>query len=893
MLWLTLFAQRRPRIALLVAGMTTLVVGAGVLRLDLNMDGRALTPSNRSELRIDREIRDRFDFRDSIALLVRTDHPNGVYNAETVALLRSLTEALIDLDGVEERHVVSLATESNFRHREGSLKLQRMLESELRSELALARLREDARRIGFYHGRLISFDEKAAAIYVGTPPEADREAFYRRVLAVVAAQDPGRDTISAIGAPVAEMLLGRHILEDLGAPNWMLTPILETKAGGGSPRAWLRALGLVPLAILIMAAVFFWAYRRLAAALMPLLEAGAALLFTLGLMGWAGAPFYLTMAVMPIILTAMGVTDEIHIFHRYAGLAARPGADASAAVASAMVEMRGPIVKTSLTTAVGFLSFTLSPMAPVRVFGLFTSAGILFCMLWSLTAVPALLTLIPARRLVASASNQKQTRLGAWVGALLAWRRPAMAVAVTALALAAAAPWGIARLEVQDSWIGGFAPESGFRKAADFFDQHFLGAHILLIELDGGYRKVEALVEAGSMAANRFPLTGVLALEPERLPGTRLRIAFPEARARNSDDPRDKRQWSAYIESVERADGRLWAQTPRRSGSPLFWLDPQPEDRLRVELERRPFLTRAVLDRTAALTAFLREQPGVGGATGPVDFLETTGFMVQPDAKGSRALPATAGEIESLWSRYRFVRGEARLRQLVDERFGRALIAVYLEAANFQATARLMNAVRAYEAERLAPHGLRLRFGGDVAISQVLIDDIVTTQVRSLTLTLVGIWLAAAAMSRSWRRGFLAVLPSALAVAVNLALMGWLGMPLGVATSMFAAMTLGLGVDFAIHLLDRCRLAAARGLSGAAAIQAGLAEAGPANAVNALALALGFGALALSRTPANGRLGLLVMTGVALCALSAMVLIPALLRLFPARSADTTDSLVE
>ena len=36
--------------------------------------------------------------------------------------------------------------------------------------------------------------------------------------------------------------------------------------------------------------------------------------------------------------------------------------------------------------------------------------------------------------------------------------------------------------------------------------------------------------------------------------------------------------------------------------------------------------------------------------------------------------------------------------------------------------------------------------------------------------------------------------------------MGWLGTPLGVATSMFASMSVGIGVDYAIHLLDRYRL---------------------------------------------------------------------------------------
>ena len=51
---------------------------------------------------------------------------------------------------------------------------------------------------------------------------------------------------------------------------------------------------------------------------------------------------------------------------------------------------------TALTTALGFLSFLTSSIRPVSRFGLFTAAGVLFCLVWSLVATPALLALRPA-----------------------------------------------------------------------------------------------------------------------------------------------------------------------------------------------------------------------------------------------------------------------------------------------------------------------------------------------------------------------------------------------------------------------------------------------------------------------------------------------------------------
>jgi uncharacterized protein len=80
----------------------------------------------------------------------------------------------------------------------------------------------------------------------------------------------------------------------------------------------------------------------------------------------------------------------------------------------------------------------------------------------------------------------------------------------------------------------------------------------------------------------------------------------------------------------------------------------------------------------------------------------------------------------------------------------------------------------------------------------------VTTQLQSLVWSLAGIYVLIALLGRSLRWGVYCVLPSALAVLIKLAVMGWVGILLGVATSMFAAMTLGLGVNCAIHLLEGC-----------------------------------------------------------------------------------------
>jgi hypothetical protein len=187
-----------------------------------------------------------------------------------------------------------------------------------------------------------------------------------------------------------------------------------------------------------------------------------------------------------------------------------------------------------------------------------------------------------------------------------------------------------------------------------------------------------------------------------------------------------------------------------------------------------------------------------------------------------------------------------------------------------------MGAVHDYERQRLEARGIHVGFAGDVAVSQAMIPAIVRTQVSSLLLALAGALAAVMLLYGSFRAGLCAVAPTALAILWTFGAMGWLGVPLGVATSMFCAITLGVGVDYGIHFFERFRRA--RDAGDPEPVDRALGEAGPAIVADCLAIALGFGLLGISQVPANARLGMLVATALAASCLLTLTGLAALLR---------------
>jgi uncharacterized protein len=278
-----------------------------------------------------------------------------------------------------------------------------------------------------------------------------------------------------------------------------------------------------------------------------------------------------------------------------------------------------------------------------------------------------------------------------------------------------------------------------------------------------------------------------------------------------------------------------------------------------------PLLDPRTLRAVGELEAFLRRQPRVGGVLGPYAQLTTVSFLRYARNPKRMSIPNRPEAVATLIHWFDEVRGETRRREVIDDARRRGVITLFLKDPDYRQVAALMATVRRYTRERLEPLGVRVGFAGDVAVSQAMIPAIVRTQVFSLPLAQLGAWLVVTLLYRSWKVGLLIALPSSVAVAWMLGAMGWTGIPLGVATSMFCSITLGVGIDYGIHFYEVFqRLGGGRN----AALEA-VAEAGPAIVADAAAIACGFGILGFSQVPSNARLGFLVAGALAVaCALT-------------------------
>lgn len=155
-------------------------------------------------------------------------------------------------------------------------------------------------------------------------------------------------------------------------------------------------VSLVPLMFLMVVVILWCVFRTVIGTISILVIVIASIATTMGLAGWAG--FYLTGASSsaPIMILTLVIADCVHILTT-ALFNMREGQRKNDALLDSLQLNFKPVMLTSITTAVGFLSMNFSDSPPFQDLGNMVAVGMLLAFAFSITLFPALLALLPLR----------------------------------------------------------------------------------------------------------------------------------------------------------------------------------------------------------------------------------------------------------------------------------------------------------------------------------------------------------------------------------------------------------------------------------------------------------------------------------------------------------------
>jgi predicted RND superfamily exporter protein len=262
-----------------------------------------------------------------------------------------------------------------------------------------------------------------------------------------------------------------------------------------------------------------------------------------------------------------------------------------------------------------------------------------------------------------------------------------------------------------------------------------------------------------------------------------------------------------------------------------------------------------------AVAAEMASAPHAGGVAHHLLLYEALAHLRGDERTAGQLPPDRLDEIATLAN---FVRRLVDLESYLASDATSARVRLFVADADYAKGVLMREWLAARLPIRLEGSGVQYHMSGDLPVALEVVDAIVHDQLRSLGWTSAAVTLLLALALRSVRLAALAVVPAAAAIGAVLGAMGAAGIPLGIATSMFAALAIGLGVDFVVHLMHAVRRERLRGLDGDVAARNALAGSRGVG-WSAVSLAGGFAVLALSSLPPNHLLGLLLAAATLAC----------------------------
>ncbi len=235
---------------------------------------------------------------------------------------------------------------------------------------------------------------------------------------------------------------------------------------------------LVPIMYAVIIAITYLLVRSLSATVAAVMVIFLSMLGGMGLAGFLGVQLTPPSSSATTIIMTLAVADSIHILVSMFG-AMRRGLSKHDAIRESLQVNIGPVFLTSVTTAIGFLSMNFADAPPFHDLGNMTAMGVMLAFLLSVTLLPALMAILPAK------ANQGTTSIGRSMDRLsnfvVTRQRPILfaTVAVSVMLISM-----IPLNQLDDNFVDYFDESQSFRQDTDFINEHLTGVYQLHYSLD-------------------------------------------------------------------------------------------------------------------------------------------------------------------------------------------------------------------------------------------------------------------------------------------------------------------------------------------------------------------------------------------------------------------------
>ncbi|MFB1064108.1 MMPL family transporter [Natrinema sp. H-ect4] len=569
-----------------------------------------------------------------------------------------------------------------------------------------------------------------------------------------------------------------------------------------------------PLAVAFVLLVLVVVYRDLPDILLGLLGIVLVLAWTFGAMGWFDIAFSQPFIVVLVLLTGLSIDYGLHVVMRYREARESSETAPSRAMAVALGSVGVALVYVTTTTVIGFLSNLTSPLSVFRELGIVSAIGIVATLLIFGVFVPALKVELD-ELLESRGVDRVKPAVGTGTGLI-------SRLLDTGATLATTAPYVVIVVALLISSVGVYG--------ATEINASFEQSDFLAENPDDWLKNLPAPIAPGTYTAE----TAIDTLDSDFMrqdTTTTILVRGDVADPATLDRLNSARKNASSMDTTETYTGGEAAIT-----DPITVMD-------RVAAENDSF--------NATLAAADTNNDGVPDENVATVYEEL--YRIAPE-EAENVIYRDDGE-------YRAIR-----------------MVVMVDGSAEDETVRDQ---MGWIAEDVDGEGVSTIATGDTIVNQITADQLAETAFMSLVVALVSVLVVLTAAYRftegSASLGVITIVPVAFTLTWVLGTMALLDIPFNIVTGMITGLTIGLGVDYSLHISERFNQELEETETVAAALHETVSGTGGALLSSAVTTASGFAVLLVAILPFLQSFGLITALTIVFAFLASVFVLPSLL----------------
>ena len=854
---------RHPKLIVLIIGIVTLFFSLQLINISLDNDVLSFIPDDHPEVVKYYDSEEQFGSDRVFAVAVETT-AGTIFTPYFIELISNLTEDFGNMN-----YDIEVSSFSNTSYIEGTpngIEVKPMLEDYKGTASDILKLKERLLSWELYEGALYSRDFTSAQILVklnSVPTDEERDNIYNHI----------RNSLIDINNPSINWYI-----TGLPAVTYLITNNMEADL-----------INLIPLVLLVVISTLYLSFRRLGGVILPLLTIIVSIVWTLGLMSLLGISLSMLDTITPVLLVAVGSAYGIHIIsHYYDELKLKnyklSYPEHKILVLSIVKRIGKPVLLAGLTTAIGFGSLIASDVIPIRTFGTFTAIGVIIALFISITLIPSLL-LLRHKSLKTSQKNTFADDTTVFNILYNFFHRHTVRVIFLFIIITAAGIYGTNKIERDNVLVEYFKKDTEIRIADNFLNSKFNGTTFFEIvvsgENPGDLTDPEILLamdELSLFLKTKYPEIKKIISFTDLIKKLNqvMNYTIPE-----ESDPynfTDKESDSSNESSMGFSSFFVEEEIPSEpvndnqrstdykrteSGLPISY------DNL-IQIMNLAYLKSDNIQMSAdELIKTLNRELNYKGAA----------YYEIPSDPSKYSLESKE-ELKNLIAQY-LLFFSGNLSSLTDDDIEpmKTRILVQLNDTGTAIAKSAADDADAY-AQTNFPDGYTLETAGTAKIMHILTSMITDSQTRSILISLVLVFITLIVTHRSIAAGLIGILPIGFTVLINFGVMGIFGIRLDISTSMVAAVSIGIGIDYTIHYLSYYHFERLKTDNLETVARKTLAGAGKAIIFNAVSVACGFLVLLFSKFNPLNYFGLLIAITMITSSTASLTLLPILLEIF-------------